>query len=115
MLDLNRLYLMDCMDGMAQFPDKFFQLAICDPPYGIGEDGSKNHTRSCIAKSTDYKAFHGNDLRAPDQSYFDELMRVSKTRLSLARTILSRACRLILRAGLFGIKTTARTTLQIVS
>ena len=28
MLDLNRLYLMDCMDGMAQFPDKFFELAI---------------------------------------------------------------------------------------
>ena len=29
-------YNMDCMDGMAQFPDKFFELAIVDPPYGIG-------------------------------------------------------------------------------
>ena len=35
MLDLNHLYLMDCMDGMAQFPDKYFDLAIVDPPYGI--------------------------------------------------------------------------------
>ena len=35
MLELNRLYLMDCMDGMAQFPDKYFELAIVDPPYGI--------------------------------------------------------------------------------
>ena len=39
MLELNRLYLMDCMDGMAQFPDKYFELAIVDPPYGIGMDG----------------------------------------------------------------------------
>jgi DNA modification methylase len=28
-------YNMDCMEGMKQFPDKFFDLAICDPPYGI--------------------------------------------------------------------------------
>lgn len=35
MLELNRLYNMDCMDGMKQFPDKYFDLAIVDPPYGI--------------------------------------------------------------------------------
>lgn len=29
-------YLMDCMDGMKQFPDGFFDLAIVDPPYGDG-------------------------------------------------------------------------------
>jgi DNA modification methylase len=29
-------YNMDCMEGMKQFPDKFFDLAIVDPPYGIG-------------------------------------------------------------------------------
>ena len=28
-------YLMDCMEGMKQFPDGFFDLAIVDPPYGI--------------------------------------------------------------------------------
>ncbi len=27
-------YNMDCLDGMKQFPDKFFDLAIVDPPYG---------------------------------------------------------------------------------
>ena len=32
MLELNRLYNMDCMIGMAQFPDKYFELAIVDPP-----------------------------------------------------------------------------------
>ena len=28
-------YNMDCMEGMKQFPDKYFDLAIVDPPYGI--------------------------------------------------------------------------------
>lgn len=27
---------MDCMEGMKQIPDKYFELAIVDPPYGIG-------------------------------------------------------------------------------
>ena len=31
-------YNMDCMDGMKQFPDKFFDLAIADPPYGGGAE-----------------------------------------------------------------------------
>ncbi len=34
MLELNRAYNMDCMEGMAQFPDKYFEWAIVDPPYG---------------------------------------------------------------------------------
>ena len=41
MLELNRLYCMDCMQGMKEFPDGFFDLAIVDPPYGIGIDGQK--------------------------------------------------------------------------
>ena len=41
MLELNKLYNMDCMQGMKEFPDGFFDLAIADPPYGIGIDGQK--------------------------------------------------------------------------
>jgi len=29
-------YKMDCMEGMKQFPDDYFDLAIVDPPYGAG-------------------------------------------------------------------------------
>ena len=43
---MNVAYNMDCMEGMKQFPDKYFDLAVVDPPYGIGESGSKNNTRS---------------------------------------------------------------------
>ena len=80
MLDYG-FYNMDCMQGMAEFPDKFFDLAIVDPPYGIGESGSRNKTRGSLAKATEYKAFYGNDAAAPDTSYFKELFRVSKNQV----------------------------------
>lgn len=78
MVELNSFICADCMDYLPQFPDKYFELAIVDVPYGIGEDGSKNHTRTKLAKSKDYKGYTGGDLSAPDKKYFDELMRVSK-------------------------------------
>ena len=71
----------DCMVGMARYPDKYFDLAIIDPPYGIGESGSKNHSRSKIATAKNYKAFHGDDLKPPDDDYFTELIRVSKNQI----------------------------------
>lgn len=81
MLELNKLYNMDCMEGMKQFPDKYFELAIVDVPYGIGESGAKNHTRSKLAVSQNYKAFHGNDTRPPEPEYFTELIRISKNQI----------------------------------
>lgn len=38
MLDFG-FYNMDCMEGMKQFPDKYFELAIVDPPYGDAGGG----------------------------------------------------------------------------
>ena len=65
---------------MRQMPDKAYDLAIVDPPYGIGENG-RNKTRSCLAKSKDYKPFYGKDLKPPDEEYFRELFRVSKNQI----------------------------------
>lgn len=47
MLDFG-FYNMDCMDGMKEFPDKYFDLAIVDPPYGInvGQMNSEERTHS---------------------------------------------------------------------
>lgn len=72
------LRLQDNMDLMREYPDKHFELAIVDPPYGIGEDGSKNHTRGLAARPTNYKGFHGGDKEPPPLEYFDELRRVSR-------------------------------------
>lgn len=71
----------DNMELMARYPDNYFDLAIVDPPYGIGESGDKNHSRSKIAKSKNYKAFSGNDLMPPNTDYFNELKRVSKNQI----------------------------------
>lgn len=72
---------MDCIQGMKEFPDKYFDLAIVDPPYGIGENGSKNNTRCKLATSKNYKSFEGNDIKAPNEDYFIELFRVSKNQI----------------------------------
>lgn len=55
MLDFG-FYNMDCMEGMKEFPDKYFDLAIVDPPYGDGggvvyqeraEHGQRNSEKNC--------------------------------------------------------------------
>jgi site-specific DNA-methyltransferase (adenine-specific) len=66
------LRLMDCMELMAQYPDKHFGLAIIDPPYGIGM--AANPVRQKQAKK-DW------DSKPPDQKYFIELQRVSKNQI----------------------------------
>ena len=78
---LSIAYNMDCMEYIRTLPDKTFDLAVVDPPYGIGESGSKNHTRGRIAKAKDYKAFHGQDKEPPNTEYFKELCRVSKNQI----------------------------------
>ena len=76
MLDFG-YYNMDCMKGMREFPDKYFDLAIVDPPYGINRSKNfgiaefrwKQHKRSEW------------DSAIPAKSYFIELKRVSKNRI----------------------------------
>ena len=75
MLELNKLYNMDCMDGMKQFPDKYFELAIVDPPYGIGAGKEKPHNGW-----KDYGIKHW-DNQSPDKAYFEELFRVSQNQI----------------------------------
>ena len=76
MLQMNQLYNMDCMEGMKQFPDKYFELAIVDPPYGINAGnmtmGSGKH------KFNKGKSW---DKSIPDKNYFDELFRVSQNQI----------------------------------
>jgi site-specific DNA-methyltransferase (adenine-specific) len=71
----------DNMELMARYPDKYFDLAIVDPPYGIGMDGGKKYKRGKdgVCKQKEYKPF--GDEEAPDKSYFNELIRVSKNQI----------------------------------
>ena len=70
----------DNMVMMKRYPDNYFDLAIVDPPYGIGESSNDNKSRSKLGKSKDY----GNkkwDDNAPNLEYFTELKRVSKNQI----------------------------------
>lgn len=69
------------MAMMARYEDNHFDLAIVDPPYGIGESGKTNKSRGKLAVAKDYKSFAGDDLKCPDTEYFDELKRVSKDQI----------------------------------
>jgi site-specific DNA-methyltransferase (adenine-specific) len=75
----SEVYNMDCMEGMKQFSDKHFELAIVDPPYGIDAgnmnlgNGVGTDSRTWIPKSWD------NEI--PKMEYFNELFRVSKNQI----------------------------------
>ena len=70
----------DNMELMARYPDNYFDLSIVDPPYGIGEDGAKNHSRGKAAKAKKYTP-KSWDTFSPLHGYFKELKRVSKNQI----------------------------------
>lgn len=84
---MSKFILGDCMHpeyGMPSYPDKYFDLAIVDPPYGIGAANmnmglgkslkcSKAKNRKWIAKEW--------DSAAPKNDYFDEVFRTSKNQI----------------------------------
>ena len=71
------LRLCDNMQLMAQYPDKHFELAICDPPYGIGAANKTSFLKNAL---TVYKKKQW-DSAPPNQNYFNELLRVSKNQI----------------------------------
>lgn len=68
------LHNIDCLPFMKQCKDKQFDLAIVDPPYGIGMDGNNNWSGS----KHEVKDW---DNDAPSIEYFNELMRISKNQI----------------------------------
>ena len=71
----------DCMEYMATLPDKAFDLAIVDPPYGINRSGQTE----TFTKNPKHKRKHfenkGWDFSTPELEYFNELFRVSKEQI----------------------------------
>jgi site-specific DNA-methyltransferase (adenine-specific) len=73
------LYLMDCMEALKQIPDKYYELAIVDPPYGIGYDGAKQTSGSHGGRKG--HKFKGWDTKTPCKEYFDFLFNVSENQI----------------------------------
>ena len=88
----NKFILSDCLDlktGITSYPDNYFDLAIVDPPYGIGEGDKKNKTRSSYTgfagkrSWVNAKDYGGGeyDKSIPGADYFYHLFRVSKNQI----------------------------------
>lgn len=79
----SEVYNEDCLIGMNRYPDKYFDLAIVDPPYGINfgkyNRTNKDHIGNRV-KSNRYKNSNW-DNSTPDLIYFNELKRVSKNQI----------------------------------
>ena len=75
---MNVAYNMDCMAAMKKIPDHYFDLAVVDPPYGIGIDGQKLSINKNQKHNRKYHPTKGWDAAPPPDEYFRELERVSK-------------------------------------
>jgi site-specific DNA-methyltransferase (adenine-specific) len=80
---ISEVYNMDCIEGMKQYPDNHFDLAIVDPPYGI--DGAVEigfgDTKSGRVNRPSKWGQKQWDKERPTKAYFDELKRVSKNQI----------------------------------
>ena len=86
----SEVYLEDCTKALKRFPDKHFDLAIVDPPYGIGADKAQNNAAMQRIKA-DGKSKAGRgwklyadtdwDNETPKAEYWQELFRVSKNQI----------------------------------
>jgi len=75
----SEVYMMDCIQGMKEYPDKYFDLAVVDPPYGIGYSELVGKKK----KSDGWKERNSSqwDNEIPNIEYFIELFRVSKNQI----------------------------------
>ena len=73
-----KLYNCDCMELMAKTPDKYYSLALVDPPYGLPKDAV--HGRGKLKN----RAINTMNMKwdvAPNDDYFRELFRISKNQI----------------------------------
>ena len=77
---VSEVHNMDCMEYMKSIPDKFFELAVVDPPYGIGENWRKDRSSRHYNHKSTYK-----NKEIPNEAYFDEIFRISKNQIVWGR------------------------------
>jgi len=89
-MELNKIYNMDCLEGMRQIPDNYIDLILTDPPYGINIGskiggnkpfGSNKVTvgGESLCKVKEYTPF--DDRKIPSREVFEEMFRISKNQI----------------------------------
>jgi len=77
-----KLYQADCMEMLPQVPDKYYDLCICDPPYGIMDEmrgGGAGKLKNRILNNNTRRMIEWDN--APNQDYFNELFRVTNNQI----------------------------------
>lgn len=78
---MNFAYNMDCLSAMQQMPDKYFDLAVVDPPYFSGPE-RRNFYGCQVSPIGVQRMYKQSEVwQVPDERYFDELRRVSKQQI----------------------------------
>lgn len=80
-IEINKLYHIDCMDLMKIIPDKFFDLAIVDPPYFSGPEKRGYYGRKTSPIGVNRNYHISENWNVPEKEYFEELFRVSKNQI----------------------------------
>lgn len=80
-MPISEVYNCDCIEYMRTLPDKKFDLAIADPPYGISRDGQKQTIGKNPKHNRKFFEAKGWDKTSPEQAFFDELRRISKNQI----------------------------------
>ena len=79
-MDINKIHNQDCLEAMKLMQDNKFDLAIVDPPYGIGDFPMTSNLKNKKGKSKKAGTYNWNNT-IPTNEYFIELKRVSKERI----------------------------------
>jgi len=81
-MPISETYNEDCMELMKRYPDNYFDLAVVDPPYGLGtkttDGGSKRNSQTKFMNDIRRSNW---DRQTPKHKYFKELKRVSKNQI----------------------------------
>lgn len=77
----NKIILADCMDIMKDIPDKYFELAIVDPPYFDGPQKSNYYAGTKQKTAVGQYKDLSKSWELPEKKYFDELIRISQNQI----------------------------------
>ena len=76
---MNIVYNTDCLPAMKKYAEKYFDLAVVDPPYFSGPERRQYYGSNISATKVKRKCYPVNDKwEIPTKEYFDELLRISK-------------------------------------
>ena len=85
----SEIFNIDCIELMARYPDKHFDLAVVDPPYGIDAANMNLGKGGGVARHNDHKKKDW-DKQVPTSEYWKQLFRVSKNQIGFFRFSLGR-------------------------